>query len=301
MQSCSWEFLEYSGCLQSCLWGWRELRQRLDAIQPQVSGRVLLIPANGSSGLPEAYDPVLLRKIRQEHENGSIIASVCAGAAWIAKAGIDRGRPLTTHWSLASGLAAMREDLQVSISSLVIDHGDIVTAGGLLAWVDLGLHLTERFWGGETADQIARILVWDRSRSSQLPYTALGQSWQPLRPDPFLDAAIAWIRNHYFTRVSVAEWAEASGIGLRSLQRRWVSVFGEAPLRWLQSIRIEEARRLLETSTETWDTITQRCGYTDAASFRELFEDRMGCSPGGYRRSFSGTRILEAGARNEDR
>lgn len=286
MPRCTWDILEYPGCLQSCVWGWKELRSMLKRAGPaKTGGRILLIPAKSGEGLPRAADPALLRRIRSAHDKGTVVASVCAGAAWIAAAEIDRGRPLTTHWNLASSLAAMRSDISVVASELVIDHGDIVSAGGLLSWVDLGLHLVRRFWRAPVADEVARVLVWDGERRSQLPYSPPGGVWVPLRRDPSLELAIAWARERFRNAISLEEWAGAAALGLRTLQRRWTAAFGESPLRWLQTVRVEEARKLLETTAEPWESITARCGYTDPASFREVFERRVGSTPGRYRKS----------------
>jgi len=232
-------------------------------------------------------DPALLRRITSAHDSGSVVASVCAGTAWIAATGLDRGRPLTTHWNLASSLAAMRADISVVASELVIDHGDIVSAGGLLSWVDLGLHLVQRFWGGPVADEVARTLVWDRGRRSQLPFSPPGSAWVPLRPDPSLEDAITWVRGRFKEEVTLEEWANESALGLRTLQRRWAMAFGQSPLRWLQAVRVEEARRLLESTAEPWESITARCGYADPASFRKIFERRAGSTPGRYRKRYT--------------
>jgi transcriptional regulator GlxA family with amidase domain len=178
----------------------------------------------------------------------------------------------------------MRSDISVVASELVIDHGDIVSAGGLLAWVDLGLHLARRFWGASIADEVARVLVWDRERKSQLPFSPPGSAWLPVRRDPSLDAALVWARTRYLGKVSLEDWSRAAALGLRTLQRRWAAAFGESPLRWLQAVRVEEAKRMLEESSETWDSIAERCGYSDPAGFREIFERRVGSTPSRYRK-----------------
>jgi transcriptional regulator GlxA family with amidase domain len=250
-----------------------------------MAGRVLLIPANGGSGLPKVGDGRLVERVRSAHAKGAIIASACAGAAWVVAAGIDQGRTITTHWNLAAALTAMRPGLRVLSSEILIDHGDLVTAGGLLSWVDLGLHIAERFWGSSLADELARVLVWDRDRKSQLPFSPPGGAWSPLRPDPSLERAIAWARARFRAPMSVAEWAGAAAMSLRTMERRWSAAFGETPLGWLQAVRVEEARLRLEETSESWEEITPRCGYEDPASFREVFERRMGWTPGRYRRS----------------
>jgi transcriptional regulator GlxA family with amidase domain len=260
------------------------MREMLERRGPaKKEGRILLIPAGSGPELPKADDPAIIRRIQKAHREGAVVASVCAGAAWIAAAGIDGGRPITTHWGLAADLAARRADLRVVAAELIFDHGDLITAGGLLAWVDLGLHLAERFWSSEDADAIARLLVWDRNRRSQVPYTPTGKAWIPLRPDPLLDKALVWARLHFCDPISMVEWAGAAALGQRTMERRWAVAFGETPLRWLQTVRVEEARRLLEEGTSSWEAITSNCGYSDPASFRELFERRVGRKPGEYR------------------
>ncbi len=285
----TWEVLEYAGCLQSCVWGWRELfelaRRRGGSVR---EGRVLLIPAYFGSSLPPTDDDGILDFLRGEHDSGTVLASVCAGSAWIAAAGLDRGRTLTTHWSLCADLAALRRDIRVSASELVIDHGDIITAGGMLAWVDLGLHLIERYWGAKTADECARTLVWDRGRTRQTPYFPPGSAWIPLRPDPVLARALDWIRSRWRRPAPLEAWASGAALSPRSLQRRWAASFGLSPAAWLRRVRVEEARRLLEASGLSWERITRDCGYEDPASFRELFERAVGWTPGRYRRSFHG-------------
>ncbi len=285
MAHCSWEVLEYPGCLKSCVWGWKEIHAMLEARAPASRpGRVLLIPGSAGPGLPRTDDPAILRRIRAAHKAGTVVASACAGAAWVAASGIDGGRPLTTHWNLAPLLAATRPDLRVVASELIIDHGDLVSAGGLLAWVDLGLRLASRFWGARIAEEVGRVLVWERRGTSQLPYRLPGGAWEPLRPDPSLERAIAWARRRFRGEVSIGEWASASALGVRTLERRWAAAFGESPLRWLQGVRVEEARRLLERGSLSWEAVTGKCGYSDPSSFRELFERIVGQAPGAYRK-----------------
>lgn len=287
MPDLDWEIVEYPGCLASCVWGWREIFELAERRgECQNGGRMLLIPAYSGGALPPVDDAELLARLRKEHASGTVIASVCAGSAWIAAAGLDGGRTLTTHWSLAAQLAGLRPDIHVAASELVIDHGDIISAGGLLAWVDLGLHIVERYWGKKVADDCARTLVWDRGRKRQTPYFAPGSAWVPLRADPCLDAAVAWISARYLREVRLADWASAAALSLRSLQRRWTAAFGSSPVAWLQGARIEEACRLLSQSGASWESITRDCGYEDTASFRELFVRRVGWTPGRYRAAF---------------
>ncbi|HCM28940.1 MAG: hypothetical protein A2Z99_18525 [Treponema sp. GWB1_62_6] len=152
-----------------------------------------------------------------------------------------------------------------------------------MAWVDLGLHLVERYWGGTIADDCARTLVWDRGRKRQTPYSAPGSAWIPLRADQALDRAVAWISARFTEDIRLDEWAAAGALSPRSLQRHWTAAFGLSPVAWLQRVRVEEARRLLERSDAPWESITRSCGYSDPATFRGLFEREVGWTPGRYR------------------
>ena len=131
----------------------------------KTGGRILLIPAKSGEGLPRADNQALLRSIRSAHDQVTIVASVCAGAAWIAAAGLDRGRPLTTHWNLGSVPGCPAPGYQRRrIGARDRPRGHGWSAGGLLSWVDLGLHLVRRFWGEPVADEVARILISDGRR-----------------------------------------------------------------------------------------------------------------------------------------
>ena len=282
-----WDILEYPGCLQSCVWGWRELYAMAEKRNGKDrDGKALLIPAFSGDGLPRTDDAEILDRLREEHSRGTIIASACAGSAWIAAAALDRGRTLATHWSLCAALAARRPDVRVTASELVIDHGDIISAGGLMAWADLGLRLVERFWGKKAADDCSRSLVWDRDPGSRTPHFSAGMAWEPIKVDPALTPATAWISARWREYVRLDEWAAAAALGLRSFQRRWKESYGCSPRTWLQSVRVEEARRLLERSDETWEAVTHRCGYEDPSSFREIFQRSVGWNPSTYRRKF---------------
>lgn len=287
----NFEILEYSNNLLSCVWGWREIFQ-LAARQsgsPGKDAHVALVPAHQGPGLPDMEDSNLISRIRNEHSKGTIIAAVCAGVSWVIKSGIDQGRSVTTHWALAYQIGQLDKNANVHSASMVLDHGDLVTAGGQLAWVDLGLHLIERFWDRETSIRCARSLVWEPRRSTQVPYAQPGNCWIPKTADPRLEKALAWIMDNYRRGPTLTDWADASGLSQRTLERRWKNAFDRPIHAWLRTARIEEARRLLETDTMTWEEITGYVGYQDSGSFRLAFESETGWTPNRYRKAVNTT------------
>ncbi|MEL6315719.1 MAG: DJ-1/PfpI family protein, partial [Pseudomonadota bacterium] len=109
--------------------------------------------------------------LRSQHKEGSRVCSICAGAFVLAESGLLQGRRVTTHWAFAKHLAQRYEDIEVADRNLVLDDGDVISAGGILAWTDLGLTLVERLFGRSTMLSTARFLVIQPPRATQLPFT----------------------------------------------------------------------------------------------------------------------------------
>lgn len=296
--------LEYEGCLASTCWGWRELfalaartdGDRTDGDRARVNARfietvpaeadLLLVPGGLGGVIDAALAPSVLDALAGAKARGAVIAAVCAGVAALLAAGIDRGRRVTTHWSLEERLRAAYPRARIDARELVIDSGDMVSAGGVMAWVDLGLHLVGRFVSAETARACARTLVWDPGRARQSPYAEPLAALAPIKPDPGLGRAADWIGRRVGEKTSVARWAREAGMGGRSLERRWKAAYGKPPVAWLRSARIAMAKGLLESGNANWESITARCGYSDPSRFRAAFRAETGWSPARYRQAF---------------
>lgn len=225
--------------------------------------------------------------LRRQYDRGAIVASVCTGSVLLADAGLLEHRQATTHWSAATLFATYFPNVALRperILSLDGPEQRIVTSGGAASWEDLALYLVARLCGSTEATRIAKLFVFGDRSEGQLPYAALG------RPRRHGDAIIArcqeWLADHYATADTVAGMLARSGLTARTFNRRFRAATGRAPLDYVQALRIEEAKQLLETTDEPADAIGRQVGYEDPAFFRRLFKRRAGTTPARYRHRF---------------
>jgi transcriptional regulator GlxA family with amidase domain len=203
---------------------------------------------------------------------------------FLAEAGILRGRPATTHWGLAQAFAARYPDVALEPDRMLVDGGDYICAGGVTAYFDLALHLVARHVSPEAALSCARTLLLDPGRLRQTPYMSLLPL--PSAEDEAVAAARRWIEDNYARPVRIGEVAAAAHLTGRTLLRRFRRAVGRTPAQYLQAVRIERAKRLLETGGESTGEISSMVGYADATAFFKAFRELTGLSPGAYRRRF---------------
>lgn len=216
---------------------------------------------------------------------GACLCSVCAGAFLLAQTGRLNGRKATTHWNLADSFAARFPEILLKREKMLIDEGDCITAGGVSAYMDLCLYLTARFGSPELAASLSKLLLIDPSRRLQSPYQTC--CFNTNHGDTAILATQQWLEEQYAGPVTIHDLAARAGLGERTFMRRFKKATGDTPLGYLQQLRVEMARRRLETSTETVEGIMLHSGYGDTSSFRKLFKKQTGLTPSAYRRKFS--------------
>ncbi len=229
-------------------------------------------------------DHPLTRWAKARHEAGALACSVCAGAFWLGHAGLLDNRPATTHWALepAFRTAFPRVDLQPE--NILVDDLDIVTAGGLMAWLDLGLHLTGLWFGPDMVSRLARHLLVDPAGREQRHYSG----FRPARDHG--DGAVLRAQRRMDTgfaeSLSVAALAAEAGLSERSFLRRFQAATGHGPAAYLQRLRVEKARGALERGPGSTAEIAWSVGYRDTAAFSRAFKSVIGLTPGAYRARF---------------
>jgi transcriptional regulator GlxA family with amidase domain len=219
-----------------------------------------------------------------QHGAGTILCSVCAGAFLLAEAGLLNGRSATTHWIHAQPLAARFPSVRIDTEKLIIDDGDIITAGGVMAWVDLGLNLIERFLSPTVMLATARFFLVDAAGREQRFYSSFAP--QLGHGDKRILRVQHWLQQHIAESSSVDAMATRANLVKRTFLRRFHKATGMTPTRYLQHLRVGKARESLEFSMLTINEIAWMTGYGDAGSFRKVFQHIMGLSPGDYRRRF---------------
>ena len=223
--------------------------------------------------------------LRRAAEKDWTICGNCTGNFLLANAGILNGRRATTHWGYRDTFAERYPEVLLAADQLITRDGDIYCAGGGLSWFDLTLHLIERFVNHEVAMQTAKAFVFDYRRDSQLSYSLMRLS-KPHKDDRISEIQ-AWLDDHYASKVKVDELASQFGMSKRTLIRRFNSALAMSPNTYIQTVRIEAARKLLEETDRTVDVVMNEVGYEDGSSFRRLFRSKTGLTPTEYRRRFS--------------
>lgn len=237
-------------------------------------------------GIPAAAEAAPLAPwLVAQHRRGTRLCSVCAGAFVLAETGLLDGRSATTHWALAEAFAQRFPRVRLDAARLLIEDGGLLTAGGVMAWTDLGLRLIERLLGAAVMLATARLFLIDPAGREQRHYSTppprLGHG------DPAVLKAQQWLQAHCAERISVAMMARAAGLGERTFLRRFQGATGQTPTAYLQQLRVARARELLELGRQAVDEIAWAVGYADPSAFRKIFQRIVGLSPGAYRLRFS--------------
>ena len=233
----------------------------------------------------------LIKKLIFLHEQGVILASICSGAFLLAETGLLNGKEATTHWGLCRRFTEQFPEVRVKASRTVVDQKSLLSSGGTTAGGDLALYLVRKYCGDHMAKQCARVLLLDPCRSSQQPYNDL--TMQIDHGDSEISQVQEWLDGNYFREVTVAGLANISRMSRRTFERRFKKATGRTPLRYLQEVRLEKAKALLETGDYTFETITNEVGYGDPSTFRRMFLKSTGLPPGVYRQRFGSNSIPE--------
>jgi len=240
--------------------------------------------------------PPLLRWIRRQAGWVRRLASVCTGALFLAEAGLLKGRRATTHWSWCTRLARRYPDVRVEPDTIFVREGSIYTSAGVTAGMDLALAMVEEDLGREVALAAARELVmFLRRPGGQAQFSAqLAVQFAEHAP---LSELQAYILDHPPEDLSVETLARRVAMSPRNFARVFTREVGTTPARFVTSVRVETARRLLEESSESLESICAMSGLGTPESMRRAFLRVVGIPPGQYRERFN--RHHPFGARSE--
>ncbi len=237
--------------------------------------------------VPHSRWPHMAEWIGEQFDRGSLICSVCTGALLLAEAGLLDHREATTHWGACDLIRAFYPDVDLKPERIVVPTGPehrIITSGGVSSWEDLALYVIARFCGEDEAVRTQKIFLFGDRSDGQLPFAAMG------RPRNHDDAVIAecqsWVAMYYGDSNPVVRMVEHSGLAERTFKRRFRAATGYSPMDYVQTLRIEEAKQILETCDMATDLVAHSIGYEDPTFFRRLFKKRTGVTPARYRRRF---------------
>ncbi len=248
---------------------------------------VVVVPSWAEDG--RTLGPALRTVLHAAHARGAVIIGLCLGAIAVADAGLLTGRSAATHWHAVERLAARHPDLTVNASALYVDLGDVLTSAGTASGLDACLHFVRSRLGADAANRVARSLV-------VAPHREGGQAQYIEHPvsnngtsDP-IARATGWALTHLNGDLGVDRLAAAAHMSRRTFTRSFRAQTGATPAAWVRSRRLDEARRLLETTSLSIDQVSDSCGFGNPVTLRQSFLAAFGCTPSNYRHRFDARR-----------
>lgn len=226
--------------------------------------------------------------LRRMHARGALLASVCSGSLLLAESGLLDGRSCAGHWAYRDLFHSAYPRIRFGPGEVLdrsSEEDGLITAGGVTSWQDLALCLIARFCGPEHASRTAKVYLLAGHEDGQLPFSAMTR--RAAIGDAVIRDCVAWITHNYATPNPVSAMADRSGLTRRTFARRFQSATGRRPIDYVQALRIEGARLLLETGTGAIDDVGYEVGYEDPTFFRRLFRRTTSLTPAAYRRKFA--------------
>lgn len=250
---------------------------------------VLIIPALEYRSHAELLERVqsattALKQIRHHFAAGCEIAAACSGTFFLAASGILDAKPATTSWWLAATFRANFPKVELQPSELLVSADQITTAGAVTAMFSLVLKFVEQFAGPELAQNTARVLLIDPSRQSQAPFVSQALIQHPR--SAFSEALEPYLQSQLHTELSVESLAKHFNLTPRTCLRKFQQIYHQSPQSYIQQLRVDRAKALLETTKLSFAEICEACGYQDSASFRKLFKRLAGIAPADYQKRF---------------
>lgn len=227
----------------------------------------------------------LLAALRRQHARGALLASYCTGSFILAEAGLLDGGVATTHWAKAKAFAKRYPEVDLRVSEILTEQNRIVCSAAVTTSLNLALRLVEKFAGLEVAAETGKLMLIESNRVSQTSYASMPSA--PQHSDALVARAQRWMEKSLQHGFSLAELAQHLAVSERTLNRRFKLATGGAPLQYLQALRVDVAKRLLETEGLSVDAVSARVGYNDLSTFRRLFRRETGLSPREYQRRFA--------------
>lgn len=228
---------------------------------------------------------VLIKWITDQYKNGAEVASICTGAFLLAATGLLNGHSCSTHWAFAQALQDLFPEIRVLPDQTITHEKGIYTNGGAFSYLNLMLYLVEKYFDRATAILCSKVFQIEMDRHSQSPFAIF--AGQKSHSDEAIVKAQNFLEKNYNQKISIPLLASEFSIGRRSFDRRFIKATGNTPLEYQQRLRIEAAKKALESSRKTINEVMYDCGYTDVKAFREVFRKIAGMLPLDYKKRYN--------------
>ncbi|HET6765809.1 MAG TPA: helix-turn-helix domain-containing protein, partial [Chitinophagaceae bacterium] len=223
--------------------------------------------------------------LNEQFKNGAEIASLCVGSFLLASAGLLKGKSCATHWQYAHEFRSFFPDAKLVDDKIITEHNGIYSSGGASSYWNLLLYLVEKYTDREIAIWASKYFALDIGRNNQSVFTMF--RGQKDHEDGDIIKAQEYIETHYQDKLTVDRLAGKFNIVRRTFERRFKKATSNTAVEYIQRVRVEAAKKYLETSRKTVSEVMYEVGYTDANAFREVFRRISGMSPIDYRNRYN--------------
>jgi len=242
---------------------------------------LIIIPAiSGDIGEAISRNETFYPWIVEQYQRGAEIASLCVGAFLLASTGLLDGKSCSTHWLFANEFRARFPEVQLADDRVITHQKGLYSSGGASTYWNLLLYLVEKYTTREMAIIASKFFLLDIEKNSQLPFSVF--KGQKDHGDDLILAIQEYIEQNYANRLTVDMLADKFGIGRRTFERRFKKVTANTVIEYIQRVKIEAAKKQLETGRKTVAEVMYDVGYTDPKAFRDIFKRIAGLSPVDY-------------------
>lgn len=220
-----------------------------------------------------------------QYKNGAGVASLCVGAFLLAATGLLNGKQCSTHWRAANAFKNIFPDVNLVVDKIMTDDKGIYSSGGAFSSANLVLYLIEKYAGRDVSIRCAKLFQVDIERNSQSPFIIF--SGQKDHNDEVILSVQDYIENNFNNKITVDELSEKFGLGRRTFERRFKAATYNSIVEYMQRVKIEAAKKILEFGRKTINEVMYEVGYSDTKAFREVFKKVTGMSPIDYRNKYN--------------
>jgi len=223
--------------------------------------------------------------IINQYNNGAEIASLCIGSFILASTGLLNGKECSSHWITADAFRNMFPEVKLVDGRIVTEQQGLYSSGGATSYWSLLLLLIEKYAGRDIAIMAAKIYALEIDRKSQSPFAMF--TGQKKHEDNPIRQAQEYIENNVTEKISVEDLSSMYAIGRRHFERRFKKATNNTPVEYIQRVKIEAAKKQLESTPKNINEVMYDVGYTDAKAFRTVFKKITGLSPIDYRNKYN--------------
>lgn len=247
---------------------------------------LIIIPGIDSSPLMAIeQNKEAINWLKQQASNKTQIASICTGSFLLAATGLLNNKPATTHWFMADIFKKTFPDIILKSEKIIIDNGNTFMSGGATSFQNLILYIIEKYLGRKVAIGVSKLYLIDINKDNQNSYSIL--NFQKNHQDESILLAQSFIESNYNEKISIQDIADKISMSKRNFIRRFKTATGDTPFKYIQKIRIEIAKRIIESERKSFGEIAYQVGYEDVNAFRKIFVENTGITPSAYKKKFS--------------